>query len=92
MPLPQEYRDELVATHAAAERLARFDSTREFLRTAGHILFWVACGLALLGLALHSDERAIGMMYWWAGHAVWVGGVTGALLAAYRRGERRGDW
>jgi hypothetical protein len=32
------------------------------------------------------------MMFWWAGHAVWIGGVAGALLAAYRRGERRGDW
>ena len=90
--MPKKYRDALVAKHAAAERVARGDLAREMLRCVGHILFWVACGLALLGLALHNDDRTVGMMYWWAGHAVWIGGVTGALLAAYRRGERRGDW
>jgi hypothetical protein len=32
------------------------------------------------------------MVYWWAGSAVWVGGVTIAVVTAHRRGEERGDW
>jgi hypothetical protein len=29
---------------------------------------------------------------WWTGLGVWIPGVLFSLLAAYRRGEKRGDW
>ena len=92
MPVPQEYRDTLVAKHERNERDARRDTRREMLRAMGMIAFWVACGLALIGMALHVTDRDIGMAFWWAGHVVWIGGVTSALVSAYRRGEARGDW
>jgi hypothetical protein len=92
MPLPQRYRDALVKSHEESERSARRETTRDLLRTCGHIIVWVACGLGLIALALHSTDYSVGMVFWWAAHAVWIGGVSGALLAAYRRGERRGDW
>jgi hypothetical protein len=92
MPLPKEYRDALIKSHGESERAARRATTRDMFRTVGHIAFWVLCGLGLFGLAFHTTDHTIGMMYWWAAHAVWIAGVTGALLAAYRRGERRGDW
>lgn len=92
MPMPRKYQDQLIESHARNEREARRETTRDMLRTMGQIAFWVVLGLGLLGLALHSSEHAVGMMFWWAGHAVWIGGVTSALLAAYRRGEKRGDW
>ncbi len=92
MPMPQEYRDALVEKHERSEREARRDTRREMLRTIAAILFWVACGLALMGMALHVSDHTIGMAFWWGGHAVWIGGVTAALLSAYRRGEQRGDW
>lgn len=92
VPLPKEYRDALIESHEESERSARRETTRDLLRTMGHILVWVLCGLGLFGLAFHATDHAIGMVFWWAAHAVWIGGVSGALLAAYRRGECRGDW
>jgi hypothetical protein len=31
-------------------------------------------------------------VYWLSGCIVWIGGVSAAVLSAYRRGEERGDW
>lgn len=90
--MPQKYRDALIESHGRSEESARRETTRDMLRTMGHIVLWVFCGLGFLGVALHATDRAVGLMFWWAGHAVWIAGVTAALLAAYRRGERRGDW
>jgi hypothetical protein len=92
MPMPKRYRDELVESHERAHREARSETFRDLLRTAGHLAFWVACGLLCIGLALHSSDKGVGMIFWWGGHAVWLGGVSFSLLAAYRRGEHRGDW
>ena len=92
MPMPQEYRDALVETHAGCARVARRVSRRELLRAMAMIAFWVLCGLALIGMALHVTDRTIGMAFWWGGHIVWIAGVTSAILSAYRRGEERGDW
>ena len=92
MPMPEKYRRALIESHDASERLARRETARDLLRTCGHIVFWVLAGLGLFALAFHSSDRTVGMMFWWAAHAVWIGGVSAALLAAYRRGERRGDW
>ena len=92
MPMPQEYRDALIDKHARAEREAKRDTRREMLRVVALIVFWVACGLFLLGMAMHVTDRMIGMAFWWACHIVWVAGVAGAIFSAYRRGEQRGDW
>ena len=92
MPMPQEYRDALIEKQARSEREARRDTRREMLRALLLIAFWVACGLALIGMALHVTDRTIGMAFWWGGHIVWIGGVASAILDAYRRGEERGDW
>ena len=92
MPLPKEYHAALIERHEKSERSARRDTMRDMFRTMGHLAFWVLCGLAFFGLAFHTTDHAVGMMLWYAAHIVWIGGVAGALLAAYRRGERRGDW
>ena len=90
--MPQKYRDELAASHERAHHGAKGETFRDLLLTAGHLTFWVTCGLALIGLSFHTTMHSEGMMLWWAGHAVWLGGVSFSLLAAYRRGEKRGDW
>jgi hypothetical protein len=92
MPMPKKYIDEQIASRERSERSARRETTRDMFRTMGHILFWVVCGLALIGLALHSDNPDVGRVLWLAGQGVWLGGVLFSLLAAYRRGEQRGDW
>lgn len=92
MPMPQEYRDALIEKHTRAEREARRDTRREMMRVLALIVFWVACGLGLIGMALHVTDRSIGLAFWYGGHAVWIGGVASAIHSAYRRGEQRGDW
>ena len=92
MPTLDELQAERVARHLEAERAARRDTRHEMLRVLALIVFWVACGLALIGMAFHVSDRAIGMAFWWGGHAVWIGGVASAIHSAYRRGEARGDW
>lgn len=92
MALERPYEKEQVERNAALERQARRDYWRDILRTMLHIAFWVAAGLALLGAALHTHDAAIGRVLWLAGQTVWLSGVLFSLLAAYRRGTRRGDW
>lgn len=92
MPLPQRYRDQLVANAITAHKEASSETRRDLLRTVGHLLFWVACGLALIGLAWHTTDQLAGKILWYAGCTVWIAGVSFSLLACYRRGERRGDW
>jgi fatty acid desaturase len=92
MPMPPKYRDELVAKHEAAHRDARKETTRDLLKTCGHMLFWVACGWAFIGLSAHTTNEVVGWVLFWGGLCVWIPGVLFSLLAAYRRGEKRGDW
>lgn len=90
--MPKRYRDAQIESRQRSEREATRETRRDLVRTCGHILFWVACGMVLIGLALHTPDPGIGRVFWLAGQAVWLSGVLFALLAAYRRGEQRGDW
>jgi hypothetical protein len=92
MPLPEKYLRQQMETHAAAERVSRWDSLRAWARVLGEITFWSLLGLLGLGLALHTFDFALGKVYWYAGTIVWIAGVSAAVLTAYRRGENRGDW
>ena len=92
MPIPRKAYDELIAKHELAHRAAKGDTFRDLLKTSGHLAFWVACGLAFIGMALHTSDPGWGRIMWLAGHTVWIAGVLFSLLAAYRRGEKRGDW
>lgn len=84
--------EEQIVRNEAAHRAALADARRDLLRTMGHLAFWVLCGLALFAWAFHVTDHTVGMIFWWAAHVVWVAGVSFTLLAAYRRGEKRGDW
>ena len=92
VPISPERYEKLIAQGAIAHRAARRDTLRDLLRAIGHIAFWVVCGLVLFAWAFHVTDRSIGMILWWAAHAVWIAGVAFSVLAAYRRGEKRGDW
>jgi hypothetical protein len=89
---PREGYDDAVARHLAEHRVAGRDRRRAYLRMSGHVVFWMACGLALMGLGIRSESWEMGQLLWRAGQLVWVGGVTFALLRAYRQGVERGDW
>jgi hypothetical protein len=92
MPLPEKYRRQQMETAQAAARESRWDGWRALARVVAEIVFWTVLGLGGIGMALHTFDYEIGMIYWWAGSVVWVGGVSAAVLTAHRRGEERGDW
>lgn len=77
---------------AAAERDAQRETRLAWLRVLGEIAVWTIAGLTGIGLAWHSQDFGVGKAWWWSGATIWVGGVTTSVLAAYRRGEERGDW
>jgi hypothetical protein len=92
MPLSEEYRRQRVERFEQFEREARRDTVWEWLRAAGEVVFWTLAGLACIGLAFHTSDVRMGWVWWWLGFVVWIGGVSAALLATYRRGQARGDW
>jgi hypothetical protein len=92
MPLPAKYYRQLIESHAAAHRAARWDSLRAWARVLGEITLWTALGMLITGLAFYTFDVGLGRVYWLSGCIVWIGGVSAAVLSAYRRGEERGDW
>lgn len=92
MPIPGKYVRDRVEQHRVAERRARRDTVRAWLRASGEVALWTCLGLFLIGLAFHTFDVQLGLVWWWLGFIVWVGGVTLAALSAYRRGQNRGDW
>lgn len=92
MPLPEVYKQQLIESHAAAERQARWDEWRELARVLGEIALATALGMALVFMAFWTSDIQLGGMYWLLGCIVWIGGVSWAVSAAYLRGEQRGDW
>jgi hypothetical protein len=92
VPLSDEYRRERVERFRRYELEARRDARLALLRAIGEIVLWTLAGLFCLGMALHTFDVQMGWLYWWLGFIVWIGGVSGATLAAYRRGRERGDW
>lgn len=92
MPLPGQYQRQLMETRNAAERESRWDGWLALARVVGEIVVWTLLGLAGIGLAFHTFDYELGRVYWLIGCIVWIGGVSVAVLSAYRRGEERGDW
>ena len=73
-------------------READRERRRDMLMTALHCVAWCAVALALLGYAFHTTNRTWANASFFAGIGAGNGGIVFTLLAAYRRGERRGDW
>ena len=92
MPMPKKYLDELEAKHLEAERQANRATRSDILRTLRDIFFWTLIGLIVFAFAFHVNDREIGIALSWAARGIAFGGVAFSLLAAYRRGEQRGDW
>lgn len=68
------------------------DRWKDFRRTALECVLWPFMSMACIGWALHTTDVAYGKAAFFAGIAIGNGGVIFSLLAAYRRGEARGDW
>jgi len=82
----------MMETQRKAERESRWDGWRALARVVGEIVLWTTLGLLGIGMALHTFDIELGRIYWLVGSILWIGGVSVAVLSAYRRGEQRGDW
>ena len=92
MPIPRDIMEQLVAKRAAEHSAAQRDKVRDLALTAVQCLVWGALGIFLILLGAHLTDHVYSRVTFFAGIAVGNGGILFALLAAYRRGERRGDW
>jgi hypothetical protein len=92
MPIPRKAYEEMIARSESDNRDAQRETLRDMLRTCGHMIFWVLAGWVFIGLSAHSTNLMLGRVLYWAGFSIWIPGVLFSLLAAYRRGEKRGDW
>lgn len=92
MPLPEELLEPIAARNRAAESRARWDTRTDIVLTALACMFFSASGIGMIGFALHTTDIWIGRAFFWGGIALGNCGIIYTLLAAYRRGERRGDW
>lgn len=85
-------REEMAARNRAQNEEASRDTLRDLAVSALQSVAWVALGIALIAFALHTTSEVYGRMAFYAGIAIGNGGWVFTMLAAYRRGERRGDW
>lgn len=92
MSSPDNGYEERIAAFAKAHREAEREARQDFLRTIRDIVAWTCGGVLCIGLALHTGDAGLGWIWYWLGNSIWFGGVSFSILAAYRRGERRGDW
>lgn len=92
MPLPAELLERMAARNRAAETRARWDKVFDLTATALICLLFSAAGIALILYSAHTTVGWIGRTCFWGGCALGNSGIIFTLLAAYRRGERRGDW
>ena len=71
-----------------AKRITR----RDLAWTALQCVSWVLLGLLLIGWSLHTTDLALARAAFYAGLGVGNAGWLFSVLAAYVRGEKRGDW
>jgi hypothetical protein len=92
MPLPKHLLDEMSLRRAAAEEEADRLRNRDLVRSGLACIGWCALGLFLIMWSAHTTDLLYGRMAFFAGLGIGNGGIIFTLLAAWRRGERRGDW
>ena len=92
MPIPLEIREELARRRFAEHREAQRDTRRDYIRTALTCWAWCLLGIAFIAVSFHLTDMATAEVFFWLGLGVGNAGMIFTLLAAYRRGEKRGDW
>ena len=92
MPLPGELLEQMAAKARAAESRARWDTRLDLFITSLVCMSFAGAGIGLIGFAIHTTDAWVGRACFWGGLGLGNSGIIFTLLAAYRRGERRGDW
>src|SRR5689334_6258974 len=92
MPRSRDTLEDFVERNADADVKAERARRNDWLVTAGGCIGWAAVGIYCVMWSFHTSDDALGRAAFFAGLGIANGGVIFTLLAAYRRGERRGDW
>lgn len=92
MPLPASIQAELSAKRAREHERARRDTWRDIGLTCLRLIAWCIAGLVPLAYSFHVNDLLTGRILFWSGLGLGNGGMLFTLMAAYRRGENRGDW
>ena len=92
MPPPRELLEQMAAARRREHELSERDRRRDLLRTAAACVAWCALGLFLVAWSFHTTDVRLGRVAFLGGLILGNGGIVWVLAAAYRRGERRGDW
>lgn len=92
MPIARELLDALEAARLREADQADRDRRRDFFRTAAECLGWCVLGLTGMAWGMHTTDALLGRAVFYAGVGAGNAGIIFSVLAAYRRGERRGDW
>ena len=85
-------REEIATRNRAENEEAGRETRRDLIITSLQAMGWVAIGIFLMAWALHTTSETWGRIAFYAGVAIGNGGWIFTMLAAYRRGEQRGDW
>jgi hypothetical protein len=92
MPLPRHMRESMAERRRHEAVQANRDKVRDYVVTALTCFVWCGIGTFLIAWSAHTTDVALGNMAFWGGLGVGNAGIIYTLLAAYRRGEKRGDW
>lgn len=92
MPPSRAILEELAERNADQAALADRERREDYVRTAVACIAWGAVGAYCVAWSVHTTDLTLGRIAFFGGIGLGNGGVIFTLLAAYRRGERRGDW
>ena len=80
------------AERAEAERESRAILRRDLARTLAKVVAYCALGLFVMFWAFWVDDLLLGKTFLYGGMVLGYTGMSYELLAAYKRGLKRGDW
>jgi uncharacterized membrane protein HdeD (DUF308 family) len=80
------------AERLIAEREAQREARRAMWKALLGCVASCAAGMFILFFAFWTNDRQLGMIFFWSGMLLGYGGMAYSLLSAYRKGEERGDW
>lgn len=83
---------ELLARRLEEARIADRDRRLDLARAAVACFAWATLGIAAILWSAHTTNTGWGRIAFFGGVIIGNGGIIFTLLAAWRRGERRGDW
>ena len=92
MSLREKLYEEMQARHEAETRQAKSDTRRDLIRTALACWGWAALGCLCVAWSFHTTNERPGWIAFYSGVIINIAGQVYTLAAAYRRGEKRGDW